>query len=803
MSTRPASLANIFGMDFGTTNSGVSVWNYDTQKVDVLSLDPKQANAKVVRTAIYITNDQNVHIGQEAVTRYTDQNTGRPVRMEKVWVGEIEVRAEGVYYVTDVYVLADVLSPGRLFLSIKSGLREPDFLGTVVGQHYYPLEDIIALYLTVTKTRAEQVLANQGHTIDGIEEIVLGRPVRFAFDAEKDALAQRRLLDAALRAGYKRIHFQYEPVAAAYDYARTVSSPENVLVFDFGGGTLDITVMHIDGKGGHQILSTGGIPVAGDTFDQKVTRTKLPKHFGEGSHYTTDHKNMPIPGWIYDIFSNWQRILELQAPENMAIINEIARTAHRPREIQALQTLVGDNYGLQMFRAVEEAKRRLSDDMGTLIHFNGPNFNIRQMLTRTEFEAIIGEEVRAIRAHLDEMLTQAGLSADQIDSVVRTGGSAEIPVFRHMLYEKFGADKVRQIDTFSSVTAGLGICAAHVAEGRLDLRTWTAEDLEAHSTEKEADISPVNLKLLKKRIYLQEGVIDPAEVPAQVSLFLTGKNQIYLNVDQPLEHGEEPHTIDWDATPRWIQSLTAGFDQQILCMTNLYRFLLLTPRTLSELFDLNMTVQDLHHFRPFEEITAFARWDDIKGREFMVFVTSRGFARAIKLDQIEEKIESPNPYKFDHSPAGVPVTVSGANSQDDLIVFNNQGRLLRYPCRDNRIRYRGVQAINWKDGERVLGGLVYSQDRTGEILVTVTQTGYGKRINPADIVRADKHNTRPPMVITRKPIIGVQWADEASRLLTTKRFVQVDTEGLAPPDGSTKSEKLLKVAKDEVVLAIG
>ncbi|MEM7802817.1 MAG: Hsp70 family protein, partial [Chloroflexota bacterium] len=523
MSTTQQSLAAIFGMDFGTTNSGISVWNYATQKVDVLALDPSHSNPRVARTAIYVTNDQRVHIGRDAVNRYMEQNTGRPVRMEKVWVGEIEVRAEDMFYVTDVYVFADVLSPGRLFLSIKSGLREPDYLGTVVGQHYYPLEDIIALYMTVTKTRAEQQLSDRS-----IDEIVLGRPVRFAFDPQNDALAQRRLLDSALRAGYKKIHFQYEPVAAAYAYATTVSSPENVLIFDFGGGTLDITIMHIDGKGRHEILSTGGIPVAGDIFDQKMTRAKLPKHFGEGSHYSTDHKNMPVPSWIYDIFSNWQRILELQSPENLEILDEIAQTAHRPREIQALRTLVGDNYGLQMFDAVEQAKRRLSDDMGTLITFTGPNFNVRQLITRTEFESIIGEEVRSIERHLDEMLSQAGLTPDQIDSVVRTGGSAEIPIFRRMLLTKFGPDKVRQIDTFSSVTAGLGICAAHVAEGKLDLKAWTSEDLQAHAVEQETQISPVNLKLLKKRIYLQEGDVDVETLPTRMTVVVGEQNHIQL-----------------------------------------------------------------------------------------------------------------------------------------------------------------------------------------------------------------------------------------------------------------------------------
>ncbi len=162
------------GMDFGTTNSGMAV--YDGQSVRVLPLDPSNPNPRVARTALYITTEQAVHIGREALDLYFEQNIGRPVKMQKVWVGEIEVIADLVYYVTDVYTYADVLSPGRLFLSIKTGLRDENYAGTIIGQQYYSLESLIALYLTVTKRRAERLLGQP------MGDVVLGRPVRFAAD---------------------------------------------------------------------------------------------------------------------------------------------------------------------------------------------------------------------------------------------------------------------------------------------------------------------------------------------------------------------------------------------------------------------------------------------------------------------------------------------------------------------------------------------------------------------------------------------------------------------------------------------
>ena len=75
----------IIGMDFGTTNSGMAT--YDGRSIQVLPLDPTNANPRVLRTAIYITNEQAVHIGRDAVDRYYAQNIGRVVKTRTVWIG--------------------------------------------------------------------------------------------------------------------------------------------------------------------------------------------------------------------------------------------------------------------------------------------------------------------------------------------------------------------------------------------------------------------------------------------------------------------------------------------------------------------------------------------------------------------------------------------------------------------------------------------------------------------------------------------------------------------------------------------
>src|SRR5690606_5033849 len=117
-----------------------------------------------------------------------------------------------------------------------------------------------------------------------------------------------------------KVYLQYEPIAAAFNYETTIAKEEYVLVFDFGGGTLDITIMRLGNPQRRAVLATGGIPIAGDVFDQKLVRAKLTRHFGQGSLYGPRHKALTVPQWIYDTFSSWQTILELQSAENRKIL---------------------------------------------------------------------------------------------------------------------------------------------------------------------------------------------------------------------------------------------------------------------------------------------------------------------------------------------------------------------------------------------------------------------------------------------------------------------------------------------------
>ena len=81
------------GIDFGTSNSGVAV--YDGQHVKLLPVDPKNVIPEVIKTVLYVTRDYRTSIGQEAVENYYRDNVNRQRRFVKQWTGEIDVYASG------------------------------------------------------------------------------------------------------------------------------------------------------------------------------------------------------------------------------------------------------------------------------------------------------------------------------------------------------------------------------------------------------------------------------------------------------------------------------------------------------------------------------------------------------------------------------------------------------------------------------------------------------------------------------------------------------------------------------------
>ena len=435
------------GIDFGTSNSGVAV--YDGQRVQLLPVDPKNVLPEVIRTVLYITRDYRTYLGQEAVETYYRDNVNRQRRYVKQWAGEIDVFGADMHYVRDIYVYVDELKPGRLLQYLKTALRKDNYQGTQIFERYYSVGDLAQTYLSLLKRRAEEVLG------ESIDSVMLGRPVKFSESPERDHKAQETLRQAAYEAGFMEVDFELEPIAAALYYEQSITKPQNVIIFDFGGGTLDIAVMRLGDARNRNVYASGGVDIAGSDFDRTIIEKRMLSHFGYGKV-----KHHPEIMDMIHAIPDWMALPELGTPINKNILDKAIHSGTVPVRLKALEGLIYNDLAFTFYNRVEAGKIALSNEGATIISLEDKDISLWELYTRHQFETDIYHYLVDVEKVLLDTVSKSGLGVEEIDAVVKTGGSSNIPLFTGMLSRIFGAEKVKESDAFSSVVAGLAIKAA-------------------------------------------------------------------------------------------------------------------------------------------------------------------------------------------------------------------------------------------------------------------------------------------------------------------------------------------------------
>ena len=445
------------GIDFGTTNSSVAY--YDGKTLHPVRLDPPNENPYVLPSLIWIDREYQTRLGTPAATEYLARETGRRIMWAKRDIGAIEMIVAGagsspIHYWHDVNVVTDVAANGRLLQSVKTALRDPRYKGTDIFERYYSIDELIALILSEMKHRAELQL---GASCDSV---VMGRPVRFSDDNTITERAEEILFRAARFAGFKDITFQMEPIAAAHLYHITSRQREHALVFDFGGGTLDLTIAEVGGQQPPRVIATRGVLLGGDDLDRRIMRS-LFKYFGEGVKVD---EGRDFPPDFLDMLHTWQTMPELSRPEALSKIINFQKTSTNPKAMMALETLVTQNIGFQLFQDIERAKKGLTSNLMARLNFDYEHVKIHERLQRRAFEKMIEDDVAAVEIEIHNVLSDAGMRADHINIVLRTGGTSLVPAFVHMLDKVFGHDKIREMDPLTSVVGGMAV-VAHEGRG--------------------------------------------------------------------------------------------------------------------------------------------------------------------------------------------------------------------------------------------------------------------------------------------------------------------------------------------------
>ena len=357
--------------------------------------------------------------------------------------------------------LADYLigDEGRLMRSLKSLLGTTlmdDF--TEVAGRVLPFRELLALFIGELKSRAE-VSAGQSFS-----SAVLGRPVYFVDDdPQADKVAENTLAEIARATGLGHIEFQYEPIAAAFDYESQINREELVLVVDIGGGTSDFALVRLSPERARKlerkddILASGGVHIGGTDFDKHLSLAGVMPLLGLGSQLKS---GLQVPSSPYFNLATWHTINQAYTRKALAQIIEVTREGQEPAKLQALQNLVQQKDGHWLAMQVETAKINLSVASEVAMDLSRIGVSNALLLQRADFEQAIGALVRLIGETVNQLLRDAGMTADQVDTVFFTGGSSGVPLLRQRVGELLPKAKRVEGDLFGSIGAGLAIDAA-------------------------------------------------------------------------------------------------------------------------------------------------------------------------------------------------------------------------------------------------------------------------------------------------------------------------------------------------------
>ena len=449
-----------YGLDFGTSNSAIGF--AQNGRARLLPVDPLAPNPAVTPTVLFVEREGGLHIGTEAIEQFVARNAGREIVRKRVNTGKvIEQFYNESRHIFMAKFDADVNLPGRFFQAIKSFLRDEAFEGTNIFGQFYTLEELIGLFLRKLKSRADAISGQD------VTSVVLGRPVHFSDDGSKDAQAVRRLHKAATLAGFADVQFMYEPIGAALEYEGTLAHEELAIVFDFGGGTLDFSVIRLGPGHTRQVermadvLAVGGVVIGGTTLDEDIMERRLLEYFGSRAVAKTLSGNtVTYPKWLLAQLRSWHTIQLLNERETIRFLKEFRVLArHHRDEVDALICLVQRNYGWELFKEVERAKIELSSLTQTEIYFEREAIRIHEPMSRRSFERLISARLYAIEEGMQATLEAAGVRPEDVGVVLRTGGSSLIPAVQSMLERIFGADKVFKQEVFTSIASGLALAA--------------------------------------------------------------------------------------------------------------------------------------------------------------------------------------------------------------------------------------------------------------------------------------------------------------------------------------------------------
>ena len=421
------------GIDFGTTNSAVA------------RARPGGAGVDATEMALFTHASGQTDVYRSIL--YFERHKTPPPPRTVGWSGPVAI---------EHYLAAE--TKGRLIQSLKSFLTSRSLTTTDVFGRRHTIEALIARILRDVREQAEAQFGAR------ITAAVVGRPVRFvgAESDEDNAFAEGRLREAFTLAGFERVDFEFEPVAAAHFYESSLDHDELILIGDFGGGTSDFTLIRVgpqarQAAAADRLLGNAGLGLAGDAFDARIIRHLVSPALGAGTQLRSHNRLLPVPIAVYSKLERWHYLSLLKNRETLGQLERVRAQAEEPKKIEALIHLIASDLGYQLHRAVQALKFELSSNQRARFQFQDGVLALDVEVTRADFEGWIAEELSRVEVCVDGLLASTGVAASDVDRVFLTGGSSFVPAVKRIFESRFGAAKLQAGDEFTSVARGLAV----------------------------------------------------------------------------------------------------------------------------------------------------------------------------------------------------------------------------------------------------------------------------------------------------------------------------------------------------------
>ena len=444
------------GFDYGTANCSVAMMEQGKPLMMPLENDSQYIPSTLcapTREAVseYLYRHMGVppgdEVGEQVLRRAIAFN-----REEDIPIGKGDLlfgRAALDLYLEDPEEVYYVKSP-KSFLG-ANGLRDTQISF---------FEDLVCAMMSNIKNQAEQAAQQT------INSAVIGRPVNFQGTGGEKANQQAEtiLSQAAKRAGFAHIEFQFEPVAAGLEYESTLTENKTVLVVDIGGGTTDCSMLEMgpgwQGKADRKasLLAHTGLRVGGNDLDIHLAFRELMPQFGLGSK-TRKGIEMPVSQfWNPIAINSVTAQTEFYAAANLRVLEQLRRDAAEPEKLLRLLRVYHETLGYQLVRKAEECKIALSEATCYRVGLD----SLSELLEVSVSQQDMAAAIESPKVKMSQLVTEAILqSGKKPDVVYMTGGTARSPILRACVEQQLPDVPVVSGSYFGSVTAGLARWAEH------------------------------------------------------------------------------------------------------------------------------------------------------------------------------------------------------------------------------------------------------------------------------------------------------------------------------------------------------